>query len=81
MISCLEKVTIPLAFKNRLKKLACEDGDLLEEELKEAKERCLHRHYRRIWQKLSKKERLLIKQKNPDRHEYIYCDAIGEAIK
>jgi len=73
-------VTIPPALKKRLRRLATEDADLLLEQRDMWEQHCLRGHYRRVWQKLCKQERELLKGQNPECLEHDLIRAIADHL-
>mgnify|MGYP006865011236 CR=1 FL=1 len=73
-------ITIPAKLHSRLRTLAKEDQDLLQEDQKRSERCCLRSHHERIWQKLRPAERKLIKKQNPKAYNFQFEEAIGASI-
>ena len=74
-------IVIPPEVKKRLRTLATQDEDLLLRDREMWEQYCQKAHYRRIWEKLGKDERKLVKDRNPEGGEYDFLCAIAEYLK
>jgi len=75
-----KNVTIPPGLKKRLRSLATEDEDLLQENRDQWENHCLRAHYRRVWEKLGQHERKLLREKNPDCMDYVIITAVADYL-
>ena len=53
---------LPSAIVKRIQKASAQDADLLARDRKDAEKHCLHRHSRRVWERLGRSERESIRK-------------------
>lgn len=59
----MKSVSLSSALTRRIRHASQEDSDLLTQDLQESERHCFRRHSRRVWERLGKAEREMIRKK------------------